>query len=142
MENEEKEYSNKIVSLKFNLLITGIMYVILILILILLKNSIEYAYNWINDGTSPMETTQVSMFNNTFYRYAGYGEIIKGIRARELYNHAIEYNVEVIFHNESGDIIGNVSGDSIIENIKDKGLYKINYFNGYVDNSFSIELEY
>lgn len=40
------------------------------------------------DAIGSMESTQASMFNNQFYRYANNGDSILGSRARELYNHA------------------------------------------------------
>ena len=41
-----------------------------------------------NDAVNSMESTQVQMFNNQFYRYANDDDKIQGTRARELYQHA------------------------------------------------------
>lgn len=48
-----------------------------------------------NDAVNSMESTQVQMFNNQFYRYANPGDTILGIRAKELINHAKSVKVEV-----------------------------------------------
>ena len=48
-----------------------------------------------NDAVNSMESTQVSMFNNQFYRYANDGDTILGTRAQELYKHASSLNPPV-----------------------------------------------
>ncbi|MBQ9314342.1 MAG: hypothetical protein IJ220_04990 [Clostridia bacterium] len=46
-----------------------------------------------NDAVNSMESTQVSMFNSEFYRYANEGDSILGTRAKELWNHAVSVGI-------------------------------------------------
>lgn len=48
-----------------------------------------------NDAVNTMESTQVSMFNNQFYRYGNTGDSILGTRAKELIRQCKSVNPEV-----------------------------------------------
>ena len=78
-----------------------------------------------NDAVNEMESTQVSMFNNTFYRYANDKNTIKGTRARELINHANSQTVKL-------------TGLKEIPSDGDRKNYKVTYHysdtgSGYID---------
>lgn len=71
-----------------------------------------------NDAVNSMESTQVSMFNNQFYRYGNGGDTILGSRAKELYNHAVSVKIDVYSGNSK--LTSNSSLD-------DRKKYKITY---------------
>lgn len=76
-----------------------------------------------NDAVNTMESTQVQMFNNQFYRYANNEDVILGTRAKELNRHALTV---------TNPPITITNGDSLEDRAKYQVVYDIDPGSGYI----------